>query len=106
MQSDYEILVEKNGINVVKTATKRLPGIILLDIIMPEISGYDVIRELKASEETRDIPVIFISGLNDIEDIEKGLEHGAVDYIIKPFKPKDVRTKVKKHIIGQKEQKL
>ena len=71
---------------------------VLLDIIMPEIDGYAVIRLLKNTDKTRDIPIIFITGLKDTDDEEKGLALGAADYISKPFSPAIVKLRVKNQI--------
>ena len=100
LSSDYNILAERKGFNAVETAGKFMPDIILLDIIMPDIDGYEVISKLKASGKTRNIPVIFISGLRNSEAEEKGLALGAADYITKPFTVKDVKNKVEKHMRG------
>ena len=98
LDSEYNVYTDKNGYDAVETAEKLLPNIILLDIIMPDIDGYEVIKKLKESEKTKDIPVIFISGLKEPEAKEKGLALGAVDYVTKPFTSKDVLDKVREHI--------
>ena len=92
--SDYTVYAEKNGQAVIMTAEKLLPDVILLDIIMPETDGYDIIAALKNSEKTKDIPVIFMSGLSDAGAEKKGLDLGAADYISKPFSPAVVKHKV------------
>lgn len=76
-------------------ATDYLPDLILLDIMMPGLDGYDVCRALKADEKTRDIPIIFLTALDNDADEAKGLELGAVDYISKPFNPAIVNHRVK-----------
>ena len=96
--SDYAIYVAKNGRNAIDAAKKHKPDLILLDVIMPELSGFDVITTLKQMDETRDIPVIFVTGLNNAEDEEKGLALGAEDYINKPFSPSIVRLRVQNQI--------
>ena len=96
LQTDYEIMAEKDGTRAAKVAAEHSPDIILLDVIMPETTGYEIMEELKKAPETQNIPVIFISGLNDHEDIEKALNLGATDYIIKPFSPKNVKQKINK----------
>ena len=75
-----------------------LPDLILLDIRMPEMDGYEVCRRLKADERTRDIPVIFISILEDERDKVKGFREGAVDYITKPFQPEEVLARIQTHL--------
>jgi len=94
LSHDYSIYAEINGEDAIKTAESLLPDIILLDVIMPEMDGYEVIDALKKSEKTMDIPVIFISGLSDPGAEERGLALGAADYIIKPFSPTVVKLRV------------
>jgi len=74
------------------------PDLILLDVIMPEMGGYDVIKTLKNDDATKNIPVIFVTALNSIEDEEQGLRLGAVDYITKPFSPPIVKMRVRNHL--------
>jgi diguanylate cyclase (GGDEF)-like protein len=96
--SEYIILTAKDGANAIEKATEYIPDLILLDIIMPEMNGYDVLAALKESDKTRKIPVIFITGLSSSEDEEKGLSLEAADYISKPFKAQIVRLRVKNQI--------
>lgn len=92
---EYTVYTVKNGQTAIKVAEKQQPDIILLDIVMPEMDGYAVISALKNSDCTREIPVIFITGLSNTNDEEKGLALGAVDYISKPFSPAIVKLRVK-----------
>ena len=92
------IYAAKNGVNAIKAAEERLPDVILLDILMPEMDGYAVIASLKNSERTQNIPVIFITGLSEVGDEEKGLALGAADYISKPFSPAIVRLRVRNQL--------
>jgi len=94
----FEIIVAADGTSGIEAAEKHIPDIILLDIIMPEISGFDVIKKLKDKETTRNIPVIFISGLNCSEDEDKGLSMGAVDFISKPFNKTIVIKRIETHL--------
>ncbi|MDR3000750.1 MAG: diguanylate cyclase [Fibromonadaceae bacterium] len=96
--SEYVIYAASNGTQAIKAVGKHLPDVILLDIIMPDMDGYDVISELKISDVTRNIPVIFITGLSNVGDEEKGLALGAADYIAKPFSPAIVKLRVKNQI--------
>jgi len=98
LEPDYDISVLKDGRDVLDTVRSNMPDIILLDIIMPEMDGYTVIKALKKSKMTRDIPVIFITGLDDIEAEEKGLVLGAADYIPKPFHAPIVRLRVRNQV--------
>ena len=81
----YTVRAAINGRDAIKTAEKHLPDLILLDVLMPEMDGYAVIAELKNSDATKDIPVIFLTAMTNPENKEKGFKLGAVDYIIKPF---------------------
>jgi putative two-component system response regulator len=94
LKPQYEILIAGDGPSGLEAAEKHMPDIILLDIIMPGMSGFDVIVKLKESENTKNIPVIFITGLSDSDDEEKGIALGAVDYITKPFGKSIVKRRV------------
>ena len=88
----------KDGEDAIEVADQYLPDLILLDIIMPEMDGYHVITKLKKSDKAKNIPVIFVSGLHDVLDEEKGLFLGAADYISKPFSAAIVKLRVKNQI--------
>ncbi|MCL2721541.1 MAG: response regulator [Treponema sp.] len=94
LNPQYEIIVAKNGITGIKAAEKQKPDLILLDVIMPEMNGYEVLEKLKESDETKDIPVIFITGMTNAENKEKGQQLGAVDFISKPFDKAVVKEKI------------
>jgi len=96
--SEYTIYTAENGADAVKKAIEFLPDLILLDIVMPEMDGYEALAALKKSEETHKIPVVFITGLSSSEDEEKGLSLEAADYISKPFSAQTVRLRVKNQI--------
>ena len=96
--SDYTIYTAKNGTNAVEKTVEYVPDLILLDIIMPEIDGYEVLAKLRSHETTAKIPVIFITGLSSIEDEKKGLSLNAADYISKPFSPAIVKLRVRNQI--------
>ena len=98
LNTEYKVYAVRDSREAVETVEKDMPDVILLDIIMPEIDGYEVISALKSSEKTRDIPVIFITGLNSAEAEEKGLALGAADYITKPFHSAIVRLRVQNQI--------
>ena len=95
---DYNLLVAKNGEMALSIARKALPNLILLDIMMPGIDGYEVCRQLKADPTTQEIPVIFLSALGDTKDKVQGLAIGAVDYVTKPFQPDEVIARVNTHL--------
>jgi diguanylate cyclase (GGDEF)-like protein len=98
LQDDYQIILAKNGTQALERAQQYLPDLILLDILMPEMDGFAVIRALKNLDSTRNIPVIFITALDSADHEEQGLELGAVDYISKPFHPSIVRVRVRNHL--------
>ncbi len=96
LKGSYKVRVANNGERALKFArTEPRPDIILLDIMMPGLSGYDVIRELKSDPHTRHIPVIFLTAMSEIEDERLGLELGAADYITKPISPSIVLARVR-----------
>ncbi|MBD8526107.1 GGDEF domain-containing response regulator [Pseudomarimonas arenosa] len=97
-KDNYRIILAKNGPMALALAQKHLPDLILLDVVMPEVNGYEVMSGLKAEPATRDIPVIFITALEDQSYEERGLLLGAADYIIKPFYPPIVRARVNNHM--------
>jgi diguanylate cyclase (GGDEF)-like protein len=99
LRLDYKIMAAKTGEQALKALESvTLPDLILLDIMMPGIDGYEVLSSLKSNELTKEIPVIFITALESTSDESKGFEMGAVDYIKKPFKPIIVKARVKTHI--------
>jgi len=95
LKPGYDIIVATDGATALEAASKHIPDIILLDILMPDMSGYEVLIQLKNSTDTMNIPVIFITGLNNVSDEEKGLSLGAVDYITKPFNQTIVKARIK-----------
>src|SRR5262252_3518368 len=96
----YEIRVAKNGVKALELAnTEPTPGLILLDVIMPHMDGYEACKHLKEDAKTRDIPVIFLTGKTDVADETRGFEVGAVDYIHKPFSPPVVKARVRTHLM-------
>ena len=97
-QNDYKIILAKNGEQAIKHANEHLPDLILLDVLMPGMDGLEAIRELKRCDDTRHIPVMFITGLDSPTDEEAGLNLGAVDYIGKPFHAAVVRARVRNQL--------
>ena len=98
VEQGYEILAATNGPRALALVGNRKPDLILLDIMMPEMDGYAVCRELKADPHSADIPVIFITARTDTEDILRGFQLGAVDYITKPFRPPELLARVRTHL--------
>lgn len=97
-KSGYVIHTVTDGFSALKVSEEELPDLILLDIMMPGMDGYEVCRCLKENNKLCDIPVIFISALNDSQTIVKALEYGGVDYITKPFQPEEVTARIKTHL--------
>jgi putative two-component system response regulator len=96
LQSEYRVRAANSGARALRVAgSEPRPDLVLLDVMMPEMDGYEVIQRLKAQEQTRDIPVIFITAMTAVADEEKGLGLGAVDYITKPFSPAIVLARVR-----------
>lgn len=104
LHEDYNIHVAMDGEAALREIPKAMPDLILLDVMMPKMSGYEVCEKLKADELTRDIPVIFLTALSDEMNEGKGLNLGAVDYITKPFNPKLVSIRVKNHLLIRRHQ--
>jgi len=98
LRNDCRVILAKNGIQAIERAHELQPDLILLDVMMPDMNGHQVIQALKHDDATRQIPVIFISALDSPEDEEHGLDLGAVDYITKPFHPSIVRKRVRNHL--------
>ena len=98
LSTDYTIYTARDGLSALEMARTKKPDLILLDIIMPGIDGYDTLCTLKKEEETWRIPVIIISGLNDSDNERKGLSMEAADYISKPFVDEIVKLRVKNQI--------
>jgi diguanylate cyclase (GGDEF)-like protein len=97
----YQVRCARNGSTALRGASTILPDLILLDIKMPDIDGYQVCQQLKANKQTCDIPVIFLSALDDVLDKVKAFEVGGVDYISKPIQVKEVLVRVKNQIALQ-----
>ncbi|TGM81814.1 response regulator [Leptospira mtsangambouensis] len=98
LQKDYQLLFAKDGNKGIELTISEEPELILLDVMMPEMTGHDVCKILKSNEKTKYIPVIFVTALSDIEDEEKGFQLGAVDYITKPVSPPIVKARIKNHL--------
>jgi DNA-binding response OmpR family regulator len=98
----FQVSVSENGEAGLGDVKKKKPDIVLLDILLPKMDGFTVLKNLKSDEEVKNIPVILLTNLGQKDDVEKGLELGAVDYLIKAhFKPSETVEKVKK-VLGKK----
>jgi two-component system, sensor histidine kinase and response regulator len=94
----FEVLVSQNGEGALKRAEHSHPDLLLLDVMMPGMDGFETCQRLKAHAATKDIPVIFMTALADTDDKVKGFEAGAVDYVTKPFQPVEVLMRIKTHL--------
>lgn len=99
----YKVRSVTNGNMALRTVRNNPPDVILLDIKMPDIDGYQVCSTLKSDEETSEIPVIFLSALNEVFDKVKAFQVGAVDYITKPFQPEEVLVRLQTHLTIQQQ---
>ena len=98
-KENYQVTIAKNGIQALERVySQQPPDLILLDVVMPEMDGYEVCQKLKADQNTKEIPIIFITAMDEVANEARGLELGAVDYITKPFNPTIVRARVKTHL--------
>jgi diguanylate cyclase (GGDEF)-like protein len=99
LKDEYAVILAKNGEQALKHARDKIPpDLILLDVVMPEMGGHEVIKQLKDDDRTQNIPVIFVTALGATEEEELGLKLGAVDYIAKPFSPPIVKMRVRNHL--------
>jgi len=99
LEKDCEVVVATDGASALRRASgDGRPDLILLDVMMPEMDGYQVCRRLKEDASTRDIPVIFITAMGEEHDEEHGLAVGAVDYVTKPFSPAILKMRIRTHV--------
>ena len=96
--SGYKLITASDGASALKTVNRESPDIILLDVVMPQMDGYETCRRLKRNERSEHIPVIFLSGLHSTEEKINAFEAGGVDYITKPFSEKEVLIRLQTHL--------
>ncbi|HAT49489.1 MAG: response regulator [Nitrospirae bacterium] len=103
----YRVQIATNGRTAIKIAlSPSQPDLILLDVMMPELDGYETCQLLKQQERTRDIPILFVTAKSEVEDETKGFELGAADYLVKPVSPPVVLSRVKTHLAMHDQRKL
>ena len=95
----YDVFTLNSGVRLIKMLEKRIPDLILLDVEMPEMNGYETIRQIKSKEDTSNIPIIFLTAQSDGESELEGLSLGAIDYIIKPFSPPLLLKRIEVHLL-------
>lgn len=98
LKGDYDVAMATDGSQAIALCQRRPPDLVLLDVVMPGIDGFEVCKRLKADSATRDVPVIFVTARDSTEDETQGLEVGAVDFITKPVNPPVVRARVRTHV--------
>jgi DNA-binding response OmpR family regulator len=91
----YEVVAGNNGEEAVQIASREFPDLILLDVRMPRMTGYDACRAIKANPELKDIPVVFLSAKGQESEIQTGLDAGAEEYLLKPFAPDQLTDRVR-----------
>jgi len=96
LQSEgYRVLTAFDGLDAISIAERESPDIILLDVMMPVMSGFEVAQQLKANPVTKDIPIIMLSAASQADSIKRGIESGARDYIVKPFEPSKLEAMIR-----------
>lgn len=98
LQEDYRLVFAKDGEKALELAVAEAPQLILLDVMMPVMTGYEICQKLKCDKRTAQIPVIFVTALSDADDETKGFAAGAVDYLTKPVSPSVVKARVRTHL--------
>lgn len=99
LEEDYNIKAAINGLTALKILKNQAPpDLILLDVVMPEMDGYEVCEQIKADEKISEIPIIFVTGNTSVEEVTKGFEVGGVDYVTKPYNPKELQARIKTHL--------
>ena len=97
-EAGYRVLVATDGLTALEQVNYLKPDIILMDVVMPGINGFETCRRLKENVETQDIPVLFMTGLSELDDLLRGFNEGALDYIIKPIRPPEVLARIDVHL--------
>ena len=95
-QRNFEVVATSNGLAAIEIASTEKPDLILLDVMMPVINGYETCGRLKKNEKTKDIPVIILSAKAQKKEVDRALKVGAADFIAKPFSPRELREKIEK----------
>lgn len=95
LSGDYQLSVPLGGKQAIDAVSRSAPDLILLDIVMPDIDGYEICRRLRATDATRELPIMFLSSLEDVKDKARGFEVGANDYLTKPFEVLEVKARVR-----------
>ena len=100
-RSGYSVVLARDGVTALEISAKELPDLIVLDVMMPKLDGFEVTRRLRADEATRRIPIILLTARAQDNDVQQGFEAGADDYLRKPFSPDELRARVQA-ILGRR----
>jgi len=106
LSDDYSVYAAIDGISGLEIAVEVKPDLILLDIRMPNLDGFGVLKALKNAKATSEIPVIFLTAENNLENITKGFKAGVVDYMMKPFEIEEIKNKIKTHLNFKKSKRI
>lgn len=101
--TEYQLICATKASDAMKLARERKPHLVLLDVVMPDLDGFALCAHLRAHNATKDLPIIFLSSLQDSSDRVRGIELGAVDFITKPFDPAEIRARVRRQVELQEE---
>jgi len=97
-QTRYQILTARDGAEAVEVATRELPDLILMDLVMPKMNGLEACRKLRSQPATRDIPIIMVTTRGESDNVVKGFESGVTDYVTKPISGLELLTKVRSYL--------
>ena len=100
-QAGYEVITAADGEEGLRAVREREPDLVVLDVKMPRMNGYEVTREIRADSQTRDIPILLLSASVREDEVDEGLEAGANSYLVKPFRPADLREHVRALLAGE-----
>ena len=91
----YEVVAASNGVDAVRTAAREIPDLVIMDVRMPRMTGYDACRLMKANPDLRHVPVVFLSAKGQESEIQTGIDAGADEYLLKPFSPAELTNRVR-----------
>ena len=97
-EKNYNTIAANNGTEALQLLNTLIPDLILLDIMLPDINGFEICKKIKTVENLKDVPVIFFTSLSNVEDIVKGFEAGGVDYVTKPFNKDELLVRIQNHL--------
>ena len=104
-ENNYDLAIATNGIEAIESINTTIPDLVLLDVMMPEIDGFETCKRIKQQERTKDLPIIFLTAKVETEDIIRGFHVGGIDYITKPFRKEELLARVDTHVKLRKTQK-